>query len=125
MQKTVFAIDYPFAVDHGLGQLAVQTDYALHVEQLMRQLLFTNPGERVNRPEFGCGIRRMVFAPNSQESASLARVTIYQALEKWLHPVIKVADVEVTAQDETLHIKIQYVLKVRREQRYLNIEVNL
>jgi len=125
MQKTIFAIDYPFAVDRGLGQLAVQTDYARHVEQLMRQLLFTNPGERVNRPEFGCGIRRMVFAPNSQESASLARVTIYQALEKWLHPVIQVEDVAVTAQDERLHIKIQYVLKVRREQRYLNIEVNL
>lgn len=125
MQKTVYAIDYPFAIDGGLGRLATQTDYAEHVEQLMKQLLFTNPGERVNRPEFGCGIRRMVFAPNSQEPASLAQITIYQALEKWLSSVIKVDEVEVTAQDEKLGIKIKYLLKVRREQRYLNVEVSL
>lgn len=125
MQKTVTAIDYPFAIDVGLGRLAVQTDYAEHVEQLMKQLLLTNPGERVNRPDFGCGIRRMVFAPNSRESASLAQVTIYQALEKWLGTVVKVDAVEVAAPDETLNITIKYLLKVRREQRYLNIEVSL
>jgi len=123
MQKTVYAIEYPFAIDRGLGRLAIQADYAEHVEQLMKQLLFTNPGERVNRPDFGCGIRRMVFAPNSQESASLAQVTIYQALEKYLGTVIRVDEVEVTAQEEKLSIQIKYLLKVRREQRYLNIEV--
>jgi phage baseplate assembly protein W len=125
MQKTVYAIDYPFAVDSGLGQLAIESDYAEHVEQLMKQLLFTNPGERINRPDFGCGIRRMIFAPNSTESANLAQVAIYQALEKWLSDVIKVDEVAVEAEDETLHIKIKYLLKVRREQRYLNIEVSL
>jgi hypothetical protein len=67
----------------------------------------------------------MVFAPNSQESASLAQVTIYQALETWLSSVIKVDEVEVTAREETLSITIKYLLKVRREQRYLNIEVSL
>lgn len=125
MQRRVHAIDYPFAIDSGLGQLAIESDYAEHVEQLMKQLLFTNPGERINRPDFGCGIRRMVFAPNSTESANLAQVAIYQALEKWLNSVIKVDEVEVKAQDEMLHIKIKYLLKVRREQRYLNIEVSL
>ena len=125
MQRTVHAIDYPFAIDSGLGQLAIETDYAEHVEQLIKQVLFTNPGERINRPEFGCGIRRMVFAPNSQEAASLAQVTIYQALEKWLNTVVKVDEVEVTAQDEVLSIRIKYLLKVRREQRYLNIEVSM
>jgi len=125
MQKTVYAIDYPFAIDRGLGQLAIEHDYAEHVEQLMKQVLFTNPGERINRPDFGCGIRRMVFAPNSTESASLAQVTIYQALGKWLRTLIKVDEVEVTAQDEVLRIKIKYLLKIRREQRYLNIEVSV
>ncbi len=124
MQRTVHAIDYPFAIDSGLGQLAIETDYAEHVEQLIKQVLFTSPGERVNRPEFGCGIRRMVFAPNSQEAASLAQVTIFQALEKWLGTLIKVDAVEVTAEDEVLSIQIKYLLKVRREQRYLNIEVS-
>ena len=125
MQETVYAFQYPFAVDAGLGRLAVQTDFAEHVEQLIKQVLFTNPGERVNRPDFGCGIRRMVFAPNSQESASLAQVTIFQALEKWLSPLIKVDQVEVNAVEETLTIKIGYLLKARQERRYLNIEVGM
>ncbi len=125
MQKTVYAIDYPFAIDGGLGRLSLQTDYADHVEQLMKQLLFTNPGERVNRPDFGCGIRRMVFAPNSQEAASLAQVTIFQALEKYLSTVVEVDEVDVSAQEEKLNISIKYLLKVRREQRYLNVEVSL
>ena len=90
----------------------------------MKQVLFTNPGERINRPDFGCGIRRMVFAPNSQESASLAQVTIFQAMEKWLGSLVKVNQVEVSAEDEVLSIKINYVLKARQERRYLNVEVN-
>lgn len=125
MQKTVNAIQYPFAIDGGLGQLAIESDYGEHVEQLMKQVLFTNPGERINRPDFGCGIRRMVFAPNSPESASLAQVTIYQALEKWLGPLIKVDQVEVNAVEETLNIKISYTLKARQERRYLNVEVSI
>lgn len=125
MQKTVTAIRYPFAIDSGLGQLAVEADYGEHVEQMIRQVLFTNPGERVNRPDFGCGIRRMVFAPNSQESASLARVTIYQALETWLGSLIRVERVDVAAVEETLTINIGYVLKARRERRHLNVEVGL
>lgn len=125
MQKTVKAIKYPFAIDAGLGQLAVESDYAEHVEQLMKQVLFTNPGERINRPDFGCGIRRMVFAPNSQESASLAQVTIYQALERWLGNLIKVDSVEVNAVEEVLTVQIGYLLKARKEKLYLNVEVSL
>lgn len=125
MQKTVNAIQYPFAIDGGLGQLAIESDYGEHVEQLMKQVLFTNPGERINRPDFGCGIRRMVFAPNSPESASLAQVTIYQALEKWLGPLIKVDQVEINAVEETLNIKVSYTLKARQERRYLNVEVSI
>jgi phage baseplate assembly protein W len=125
MQKTVYAFQHPFAVEAGLGRLAVQTDYAEHVEQLIRQVLFTNPGERINRPDFGCGIRRMVFVPNSQGAASLAQVTIFQALEKSLGGLIKVDQVEVNAIEETLEITIGYLLRVRQERRYLNIEVSL
>lgn len=125
MQKTVYAFEYPFAVDAGLGRLAVQTDYAEHVEQLIKQVLFTNPGERINRPDFGCGIRRMVFAPNSQESASLAQVTIVQALEKWLGSLIRVEEVEVKALEDILEIRISYLLKIQRERRYLNVEVSV
>ncbi len=125
MQKTVNAIQYPFAIDAGLGRLAIESDFAEHVEQLIKQVLFTNPGERINRPDFGCGVRRMVFAPNSRESASLAQVTIYQALERWLGNLIKVNKIEVNAIEEVLSIQIKYLLKAKKENRYLNVEVSI
>ena len=123
MPDPISAIRYPFAIDSGLGRLAVETDYAAHVEQLMRQVLFTNPGERVNRPDFGCGIRRMVFAPNTETTADLTQVTVYQALEKWLGDLIKVDRVEVQAVEEFLEVNIVYFLKARLERRHLNLEV--
>jgi phage baseplate assembly protein W len=92
---------------------------------LIRQVLFTSPGERVNRPDFGCGLKRMVFAPNSRLSASLAQVAVFEALERWLAPVIRVDGVAASAREETLEIRIAYTLKARQERRYLNLEVTL
>jgi phage baseplate assembly protein W len=123
--REIFSIRYPFAVDSGMGRLAVETDYDAHVRQMIIQVLFTNPGERINRPDFGCGIRRMVFAPNSDVTASLTQVTIYQALEKWLGNLIRVDSVKVKAVDEILEVHIAYILKARQERRYLNLEVTL
>jgi phage baseplate assembly protein W len=125
MAQPVTSIRYPIAVDAGLGRLAVESDYAAHVEQLMRQVLFTNPGERVNRPDFGCGLRRMVFAPNSEVTASLLQVTVFQALTRWLGSVIEVDRVETAAREEILEVQIAYVLRARQERRYLNLEVTL
>ena len=93
------------------------------MDQLIRQVLFTSPGERVNRPDFGCGIKRLVFAPNSEVSANLAQVTIFESLRRWLDPVITVNDVKVKALNEVVQIQIVYVLKARQERRYLNLEV--
>ena len=125
MGTTIKSILYPFDIDTGQGILAEENNYAEHVEQLIKQLLFTSPGERVNRPDFGCGIRRMVFAPNSTTSASLAQITIFQALETWLGSLISVEDVKVKAIDEKLEIAIVYILKSRQERRYLNLETAL
>ena len=124
MQNKVYAIEYPFTLDEGLGRMAIQTDFATHVEQLIKQVLLTNPGERINRPDFGCGIRRMIFSSNSPEHANLLQVTIYQALEKWLGTLLKVNQVDVNAENEVLIVKINYTLKALREQRYLNVEVS-
>ena len=125
MSAPFTSIRYPVAIDAALGRLAEETDYAAHVEQLIKQVLFTSPGERINRPDFGCGLKRMVFAPNSDVAASLAQVTVYEALTKWLSSVIDVSSVEATAVNETLSIAIAYVLKARRERRYLNLQVTL
>ena len=125
MKQTIHSIRYPFAIDEGLGTLAEETDYVAHVEQMIKQVLFTNPGERVNRPDFGCGIKRMVFAPNSDESANLTKVIINQALDRWLGNLIEVIDVDASARNETLEIKIVYIIRARQERRYLNLEVTI
>jgi len=117
------SIKHPFAVDLGRGRIAEEENYAKHIEQMMFQVLFTAPGERINRPDFGCGVKRLVFAPNSEVSASLAQVTIFQALTRWLGTAITVNDVKALAIEERLEISIAYTLKARGERRYLNLEV--
>jgi phage baseplate assembly protein W len=117
------SIKHPIAIDTGRGRLAEEENYAAHIEQMMLQILFTAPGERINRPDFGCGLKRLVFAPNSEVSATLAQVTIFQSLEKWLGTAITVNDVKALAIDARMEIKIAYTLKARGERRYLNLEV--
>ncbi len=125
MNDLIHSIRYPFAIDKGYGTLAEENNFDRHVVQLIKQVLFTNPGERINRPDFGCGLRRMVFAPNSTLSANLMQVTVFQALEKWLGSIISVEEVNVEAIEEKLQVNIIYIVKARQERRYLNLEVSL
>lgn len=125
MKTALKSLHYPFAIDAGLGQLALENDYDKYVEQLVRQVLFTNPGERINRPDFGCGLRRMIFAPNSEANASLLQVMVFQALELWLDDLIELDEIKVVANEEKLEVYIAYILIARQERRYLNLEVPL
>lgn len=117
------SVRYPFTVDREAGRLAQEPDYAEHADQMIRQVLLTGPGERINRPDFGCGLRRMVFAPNSTATASLLQVMVLQALERWLAGVITVDRVQVTASNEVLEVRVSYLLDARGERRFLNLEV--
>jgi phage baseplate assembly protein W len=125
MERIFRSLQHPLRIDAGLGELAREVDYAAHVQQMMLQVLFTAPGERVDRPDFGCGLRRMVFAPNSEAGAALLKVQIRQALERWLGTLIQLDDVTTRAEAEVLRVTIAYVLRARRERRYLNLEVAL
>lgn len=125
MKTKIHSIHYPFGIDTGAGTLAEESKYSRHVVQLIKQVLFTNPGERINRPDFGCGIRRMVFAPNSDVNANMSQVIITQSLEKWLGTIIEVNKVEVNYIEESLYIKIVYLLSATQESKYLNLEVTL
>lgn len=125
MAEPISSISYPITVDRSLGRLRVETDYAEHVEQMIKQVLLTAPGERPHRPDFGCGLRRMVFAPNDPSTASLTQITVYQALTRWLSDVIDVGAVEVHVLDSTLEVRITYILKARLERRYLNLQVTV
>jgi len=86
---------YPFRVDPASQQTA-QTGYPAHVDQMVRQLLLTAPGERVNLPQFGCGLRSLVFAPNADALMATVKLRVIQGLNQWLAGVVNVIDV-VTA----------------------------
>jgi hypothetical protein len=107
-------INYPFFID-GRGRVA-EADLNDHIRQLIEQVLFTNPGERVNRPDFGSGIQQYIFAPNSSDLASAAQVLVKSALEQWLGDLIQLEAVEVSSIDSQLGITIQYLIR-RNQQR--------
>jgi uncharacterized protein len=102
-------IDFPFQVG-GRGRTAT-TDYPDHVRDMIEQLLFTKPGERVNRPDFGCGLQDLVFEPNSVELAAVLQVSAEAALQRWLGDVITVDSLAVTAEEATLRVELRYTLK--------------
>jgi len=125
MSETLHALRYPFGVRASSGRTAEESDYDAYIRQLIRQVLMTAQGERINRPDFGAGVRRMVFAPNNPALASLTQTFVYQALTRWLSTVIKVEDVAVTAEGERLEITIHYLVLQRGERRVLNEEVTI
>jgi phage baseplate assembly protein W len=106
-------LDYPFRFD-GRGRTA-DTDDDDHIRDLIEQVLFTAPGERVNRPEFGCGLRSLVFAPNSSELATATQFLVQGSLQQWLGDLIEVNDIQVESDDSKLLISVQYT--VRRTQQ--------
>lgn len=125
MIECIKAIHYPFAVDSSEGRLLQEADYEEYIKQLIYQVLLTSPGERIHRPDFGAGLRKMVFAPNSPATASLTQTIVYQALDAWLSTYIRVDDVRAEALEERLEVRVVYTVLNNREQRYLNVEVAL
>jgi len=109
------AADFPYDTD-GRGRTAeAQGDAYIH--DLIEQVLFTAPGERVNRPDFGCGLRQLVFAPNSDELAAATRAMVQGALQQWLRDLIQVEAVDVQSQEAELQVTVQYlVLRDRRRE---------
>ena len=108
-------IDYPFHFDDK-GRTAATTD-SDHVRDMIEQLLFTSPGERVNRPDFGSGLMQLVFTPNSPELAAALQFTVQAALDRWLGDVIEVRGLEVTSQDATLTVDLAYAIRRTGETR--------
>lgn len=103
-------IDYPFSID-SRGRSATTT-YDEHVRDMIEQLLFTQPGERVNRPDFGSGLMHLVFGPNSGAMAATLQFTMQAALQRWLGDVIDVLRLDVGSVDATLSVVLDY--RVRR-----------
>lgn len=108
-------IDYPFRFD-GRGRTA-QTGHEDHVRDLIEQVLFTSPGERVNRPTFGSGVMQLLFAPNNDALASATQLTVQGALQQWLGDLILVESVDVENDDASLRVSVRYVLRRTQERR--------
>jgi phage baseplate assembly protein W len=99
-------LDNPFHVDARGGAARTPTDE--HVRDLIYQVLFTAPGERVNRPDFGCGIRRLVFQGNSDALAATTQFLVQGSLLRWLGDIIQIDKVAVSNEDERLVIEVVY-----------------
>lgn len=108
-------IDYPFHFDS--RKKTALTDEDDHIRDLIQQTLFTTQGERVNRPDFGCGLMQLVFAPNSDELAAATQFLVQGALQKWLGDLIRVESVTVTSEEATLNISIQFVVLKNQERQ--------
>jgi uncharacterized protein len=102
-------VDYPYHFASS-GRTAT-TDYDSHIRDMIEQVLFTAPGERLNRPTFGSGLRQLVFAPNSEELATATQLLVQGALQEWLGNLIEVSAVRVSAEDSALRVVVAYTVR--------------
>lgn len=99
-------VNFPYQFDgRGRTQQTALKDY---IYQLVEQVLFTSPGERVNLPDFGSGLLQLPFAPNSVEMAAATQFAVQAALQKWLSNYVKVQSVVASAQDSVLKVTVTY-----------------
>ncbi len=108
-------LDYPLAID-ARGRTA-ETDGDGHVRDMIEQVLFTEPGERVNRPDFGCGLKQLVFMPNSDALVAATQQLVHGALLRWLSDVIAVDRVEVRGEESTIEVLVAYRRRATGEPR--------
>jgi uncharacterized protein len=97
---------FPFSIDsRGRTEAANENR---HLRDMIEMVLFTVPGERVMRPDFGCGLLQLVFVGNGPELAGATQALVQASLQKWLGDRLRVEAVQVTAQDSTLQVTVQY-----------------
>ena len=113
-------VDFPFRVG-ALGRTATTTRDD-HISDMIKLVLFTEPGERVNRPDFGCGLKQLVFAPSSDALVAAVGKLVHGSLIRWLDTVISVEAVEVFASEGTLEIVVVYTWLDTGERRTERVE---
>ncbi|MEO6729682.1 MAG: GPW/gp25 family protein [Ferruginibacter sp.] len=106
-------IRFPFQVDHKGHTALSENDQ--HIKDMIEQILFTSPGERVNRPGFGSGLMQLVFQPNSNELAATTQFLVQGALQQWLGDLIEVNDVNVQSRDSSLFVTVVYTIRRNQE----------
>lgn len=100
-------VAFPYRVT-GSGRTARQDLDDAHIREMIEQVLFTSPGERVNRPDFGSGLMNFVFGEASAETAAALQFMVQGSLQQWLGDLIAVESVTVTAEESTLSVTVAY-----------------
>jgi uncharacterized protein len=101
-------VDFPWTYDTR-GRTA-ETGLNDHVRDMLELLIFTDAGERVNRPDFGCGLRQLVFSPNSPELAAALQFTMQAAIQRELRDVLSLESLSVTSEEASLHVVVNYIV---------------
>jgi uncharacterized protein len=104
-ENTVMDVNFPYQFDNRGCTMDPAADL---LRQMVEQVLFTSPGERVNLPDFGSGLLQLPFAPNSAEMAAATQFSVQGALQKWLSGSVKVLSVVASAVDSTLTVTVTY-----------------
>jgi len=118
---------FPFRIDSVSGQ-AQQAPYGTHVDQMIRQVLLTAPGERADLPQFGCGLRQLLFAPNSDALEATTRLAVQRALNQWLAGQVQVVNVNVSPGDgddySQIVVTVEYVLLETQSKQVTQVVVS-
>jgi phage baseplate assembly protein W len=107
---------FPYQID-GRGrsrEARRDEDNDEYIRGLIEQVLFTAPGERLMRPDFGSGLQQLLFSGNSPELATTTQMLVQGALQQWLGNLIVIESVDIEAVDSALHVEVIYT--VRRSQ---------
>lgn len=102
-------IAFPFRADRR-GRTA-HARHDEHVRDLIEQVLFTSPGERVMRPDFGCGLLDLVFAPSSPELTSTLELSVQASLQRWLGELVEIEALDVVPEDDTVRVHLSYAVR--------------
>jgi uncharacterized protein len=119
-ERTEYA--FPFRIDQA-SRLTQRADYATHVAQMVQQVLLTTPGERADLPEFGCGLRALVFAGNSDLLSATVQMLVHESLTRWLSGHLTVRMVDVTSMDSEIRVRVEYTLLATRASQSVEVRV--
>ncbi len=106
-------ISFPFQIDYR-GRVGI-SDENQHIKDMIEQVLFTSPGERVNRPTFGSGLMQLVFQPNNDQLAATVQFLVQGALQQWLGYLIEINEVDIQNVDSILYIKVLYTIRLTQQ----------
>jgi phage baseplate assembly protein W len=108
-------IAFPFRLDS--RGMTVTSDYESHIREMIEQVLFTMPGERVNRPDFGSGLMQLIFSPGSEELVAATQFLVQGSLQQWLGDLISVEEVAIESQDSILTVSVRYQILQSKSQQ--------